>query len=411
MEKPIIEVNQLSKKYWIGGIGAGSLRDELTGAWRKIRGQESAREAKSFMALNEVSFEIAQGEILGVIGRNGAGKSTLLKILSRITEPTSGQAVLRGSVASLLEVGTGFHPELSGRENIYLSGAILGMSKREIRNKFDAIVDFAEVEKFIDSPIKRYSSGMAVRLGFAVAAHLDSDILIVDEVLAVGDLNYQDKCLAKMNEICRSGRTILFVSHNPLSIEMLCHRCILLENGQLQYSGPPRDALQKYEATYLALKEKQSQEDASSTAQLRVTLHQSGEHCKTPTVHEPLTVRLKFTLPPGWPDIHPNIQLRTRAQQIVFSSISPEICTSPDGDATEGRSYIADCEIPANTLNTETYSIAIHLLTPNGVLKEYFDYACNFTPVEDARERPIHLTREWPGLLRPKLPWKVSVGE
>ncbi|MCX8125312.1 MAG: ABC transporter ATP-binding protein, partial [Spirochaetes bacterium] len=197
-------------------------------------------------ALKDVSFEVKRGETVGIIGRNGAGKSTLLKILSRITEPTTGRVILRGRVASLLEVGTGFHPELTGRENIYLNGAILGMSRAEIKRKFDEIVAFAEIEKFLDTPVKRYSSGMYVRLAFAVAAHLEPEILLVDEVLAVGDAAFQKKCLGKMGEVAKEGRTVLFVSHNMVAIENLCQRGIILDEGKMSFAGAIKNVIRKY---------------------------------------------------------------------------------------------------------------------------------------------------------------------
>ncbi|WP_269541311.1 ABC transporter ATP-binding protein [Cerasicoccus fimbriatus] len=246
MSKPAIQVSNITKRYKLGGIGAGSLRDDLVNFWNKISQRRSATSANTFTALDDISFEVQPGEILGIIGHNGAGKSTLLKILSRITEPTSGEAVIHGRVSSLLEVGTGFHPELSGRDNIYLSGAVLGMSKAEIASKFDQIVAFSELEKFIDTPIKRYSSGMTVRLGFAVAAHLDSDIMIVDEVLAVGDARFQHKCLNMIRDIQRRGRTILFVSHNSLAIESLCTRTILLKAGKIIKDGEPHEVMREY---------------------------------------------------------------------------------------------------------------------------------------------------------------------
>lgn len=232
MSRPIIEVSGLSKVYRLGEIGAFSLREELAGMWARLRHRPVATPPQEFWALRDVSFTIQPGEVVGVIGRNGAGKSTLLKVLSRITEPTSGRAVLRGRVASLLEVGTGFHPDLSGRDNIFLNGAILGMKRAEIRRKFDEIVAFAEIDQFIDTPVKRYSSGMYVRLAFAVAAHLEPEILIVDEVLAVGDAQFQKKCLGKMRDVShQSGRTILFVSHNLSAMRTLCDRGILLRQG------------------------------------------------------------------------------------------------------------------------------------------------------------------------------------
>jgi lipopolysaccharide transport system ATP-binding protein len=227
----------------------GRLTDSLSGAIRAplafLRG-ERALEAKWLSALVGVSFEVPHGEVFGVIGRNGAGKSTLLKILSRITEPTTGRAVLRGRVGSLLEVGSGFHPELTGRENVYLSGAVMGMRRSQIRRLFDEIVAFAGVEEFLDTPVKRYSTGMQVRLGFAVAAHLESEILIVDEVLAVGDAEFQRKCIAKMEDAAQGGRTVLFVSHNMPAVESLCTRAILLEHGRLTTTGAARDVVGSY---------------------------------------------------------------------------------------------------------------------------------------------------------------------
>lgn len=234
MSKPIIEVESLSKKYRLGVVGATTLREDLGHLVRRLRGDGPDEEPGEFWALKDVSFSVQPGEVVGILGRNGAGKSTLLKILSRITEPTSGRAVLRGRVASLLEVGTGFHPDLTGRENVHLNGAILGMKRHEIDRRFDEIVTFAEVPKFIDTPVKHYSSGMRVRLAFAVAAHLESEILIVDEVLAVGDAAFQARCREKMDDNRRNrGSTILFVSHQFPLMRDLCQRGIVLDKGRL----------------------------------------------------------------------------------------------------------------------------------------------------------------------------------
>lgn len=247
MSRPIIEVRNLSKVYQLGSIGATRLKDDVERLWMKLRGKPELRKKGEFWALRDVSFEMQRGEVLGIIGRNGAGKSTLLKILSRITQQTQGEIILRGRVASLLEVGTGFHPDLSGRENIYLNGAILGMTRAEIRRKFDEIVAFAEVDQFIDTPVKRYSSGMYVRLAFAVAAHLEPEILIVDEVLAVGDIQFQRKCLGKMNEVSHSsGRTILFVSHNMAALSSICNRCALFKEGHLVTLGESSSVISNY---------------------------------------------------------------------------------------------------------------------------------------------------------------------
>jgi lipopolysaccharide transport system ATP-binding protein len=256
MSLPIIAVENLSKQYRLGSIGSTSLREEFSRRWASLRqlgrtspGGESGKgsSSKEFWALRDVTFSVQQGEVLGIIGRNGAGKSTLLKILSRITEPTSGCARLRGRVASLLEVGTGFHPDLTGRENVFLNGAILGMLRSEIRRKFDEIVAFAEIEQFIDTPVKRYSSGMYVRLAFAVAAHLDPEILIVDEVLAVGDSSFQKKCIGKIQSVANdSQRTVIFVSHNMQAMEYLSSRILHLDHGKVVGYGAPSEMISNY---------------------------------------------------------------------------------------------------------------------------------------------------------------------
>jgi lipopolysaccharide transport system ATP-binding protein len=260
MSKTVIKVENLSKQYRLGLVGSKSFKEDTIRWWAKLRGNEdpflsqsaendrSKFSANKFVwSLKDINFEIQQGDVLGVIGRNGAGKSTLLKILSRITAPTTGSFKSKGRIASLLEVGTGFHPELTGRENIFLNGAILGMRKNEIKRKLDEIIAFAGVERYIDTPVKRYSSGMYVRLAFAVAAHLENEILIVDEVLAVGDTEFQKKCLGKMGEISRGqGRTVLFVSHTLSSIKSLCNTALLLENGQIKFNGDVSDTISKY---------------------------------------------------------------------------------------------------------------------------------------------------------------------
>jgi lipopolysaccharide transport system ATP-binding protein len=252
--QPIIEVRGLGKRYRLGEIGARSLREEIENLIRRVRNGKASLignsvesdQSRYYWALREVSFDVMPGEVVGIIGKNGAGKSTLFKLLSRITEPTTGEAFMRGRVASLLEVGTGFHPELSGRENIFLSGTIMGMSRREIATHFDEIVDFAEVGNYLDTPVKRYSSGMYVRLGFAIAAHLTCEILIVDEVLAVGDADFQRKCLGKMHTVAREGRTVLFVSHSMPTVQNLCSRAIWLSGGSIQADGEPAEIISSY---------------------------------------------------------------------------------------------------------------------------------------------------------------------
>lgn len=252
--EPIISAENIAKRYKIGEHRemyhtlSGSLLNTIKKPLNYLKSgfKNNKKQIEDFWALKDISFSIARGEAVGIIGRNGAGKSTLLKILSRITDPTHGQIIMRGRVASLLEVGTGFHPELTGRENIYLNGSVLGMKKREIDKKFDEIVEFAEITKFIDTPIKRYSSGMYTRLAFAVAANLDPEILVVDEVLSVGDIEFQKKCLGKMDNIAANGRTVIFVSHQLESLAMLCNRCILLDEGKLISDGPSREIIDIY---------------------------------------------------------------------------------------------------------------------------------------------------------------------
>ncbi len=263
MSDTVIQINELSKSYRLGVIGRKTLSADLDRRWAQLRGKpdplskvteaaaasngsSKTNSSEEIWALKDISFEVRQGEVLGIIGRNGAGKSTLLKILSRVTAPTTGEVRVKGRIASLLEVGTGFHPELTGRENVFLNGAILGMTKDEIRLRFDEIVAFSEIEKFIDTPVKRYSSGMYVRLAFAVAAHLEPEILIVDEVLAVGDIQFQKKCLGKMSDVAKNGRTILFVSHNMDVVARLCPRSILLSMGRVEEDDLTSQVIPKY---------------------------------------------------------------------------------------------------------------------------------------------------------------------
>ncbi|MDZ4665852.1 MAG: ABC transporter ATP-binding protein [Bacteroidota bacterium] len=259
MSKIVLKAHNISKQYRLGQLGTGTVSHDLNRWWYKLRGKEdpylkvgdtndrSKMGGSDYVwSLKDINFEVEQGEVLGIIGKNGAGKSTLLKILSQVTTPTTGEVKIKGRVASLLEVGTGFHPELTGRENIYLNGAILGMTKIEIKRKLDEIVEFSGVAKYIDTPVKRYSSGMMVRLGFAVAAHLEPEILIVDEVLAVGDQEFQDKCIGKMKDVSSQGRTVLFVSHNMGAVQNLCNTCMYLKNGQIEGRGTTKSIIESY---------------------------------------------------------------------------------------------------------------------------------------------------------------------
>lgn len=261
MSEPIIKINNVYKRYKLGVIGGGTLSADLQSWWAKIRHKEDPNskigenrfgDKGTFMALNGVSFDVNKGEAIGIIGGNGAGKSTLLKLLSRVTAPTDGTIEHYGRIASMLEVGTGFHPELTGRENIYMNGAILGMTKAEVDRKIDEIIDFSECRPFIDTPVKRYSSGMYVKLAFSVAAHLDSEILLMDEVLAVGDMKFQHKCINRMiNLVKNEGRTVLYVSHNMNTVRMLCNRCVVLKEGKVIYTGDVESSIQKYMDHYV----------------------------------------------------------------------------------------------------------------------------------------------------------------
>ncbi len=331
MSLPAIEVSGLSKRYVIEHESQhDNLRDTLHHTarklWRRVR-WGTGFESEEFWALRDVSFAVQPGEVVGIIGRNGAGKSTLLKILSRITEPSAGKITLRGRVASLLEVGTGFHPDLTGRENVYLNGAILGMSRVEIRKKFDEIVAFAEVEKFLDTPVKRYSSGMYVRLAFAVAAHLEPEILIIDEVLAVGDAQFQKKCLGKIQDVSRGeGRTVLFVTHNIGIIGSLCQRCIWLESGHTKDVGPTAEVMARYigvrgannaEVTFAA----NDTRAGSSRGRIFSARVLSGNQVRSEiSIEDPICIELEYTVDSPAEEIIAGIHLHDKHGVCIFSS-------------------------------------------------------------------------------------------
>jgi len=363
-----------------------------------------------FRALSDVSFEVKRGEVLGIIGRNGAGKSTLLKILSQITPPTSGEIDLHGRVGSLLEVGTGFHPELTGRENIYLNGAILGMSRREIAGEFDNIVAFAETETFLDVPVKRYSSGMYVRLAFAVAAHLRPDILIVDEVLAVGDMAFQKKCLGKMSEVSRDqGRTVLFVSHNVAAIRSLCTRVIVLDAGKKILDGSVTDAVRTYldaDASAGAVHEWTEADAPQQDCFIfrRVSVLDAQGNPVTSILHdEPLTLQMEYELREDLPAFRVGFMIQT-ADGI-------DICGSNDFHAMEpaariaGR-YVSRCQLPGHVLNEGRYQVCFGAEAPHGKVDLTTPYCLSFS-VEDV-ERHGETRHRLPGVLRPRLSWAVS---
>jgi lipopolysaccharide transport system ATP-binding protein len=379
MSENAIVVENLSKKYVIGHRYSSSgqkyqyqaLRDvvgrELRNFARKaadvVRGRQVIQgdEVEDFWALRDVDFVVKQGEVLGIIGRNGAGKSTLLKILSRITEPTAGRITLRGRVASLLEVGTGFHPELTGRENIFLNGAVLGMTQREIGKKFDEIVAFAEIDKFLDTPVKHYSSGMYVRLAFAVAAHLETDVLIVDEVLAVGDVEFQKKCLGKMEGVVTEGRTVLFVSHQISAINRLCQNVIWLDHGRILDRGEPNLLIPKYLSTGLAdlpLMKFQEPKDAKGLFFTEVAVL-DGEHNPSSQLDArfPFRIHLRYEVSKTLSKVEIAVRVKTLDGVSVFTSISPS--DFRELHETTG-SYTASVQVPALFLMPGSYMLSAH---------------------------------------------------
>jgi lipopolysaccharide transport system ATP-binding protein len=379
---PIIEVRGLSKSYYYGQSvnHAATVREFLKRAafapFRR-KGPETKPARDWFWALKDVSFDVGQGEVVGIIGANGAGKSTLLKILSRITDPTAGRVTLRGRMASLLEVGTGFHPELTGRENVYLNGAVLGMRNAEIKARFDEIVAFAEVEKFLDTPVKHYSSGMSVRLGFAVAAHLQPEILLVDEVLAVGDIAFQKKCLGKISEVSKGGRTVLFVSHNMAAVENLCQRGIVLRQGQVVFDGETKSALAQYMAMAMAPSGEKSGVVDLSDAPTRKPHHMETEDGKPIlqkvelfTDHdEPapravqigarLKLRFHLHLPTQLRSFNLGVGINSLAGQRVLT-LHTSFESSLNYDSLSGDTILV-CEVPNLTLMTGQYSVFLYV--------------------------------------------------
>jgi lipopolysaccharide transport system ATP-binding protein len=373
MSDIVISVENVSKKYVISHQQSGE-RDGLRHAldnlfrapWRFLRSRAKARrqEREEFWALRDVTFNVNRGDVLGIVGRNGAGKSTLLKILSRATEPTFGRIHLKGRVASLLEVGTGFHPELTGRENVFLNGSILGMSKAEIRSKFDEIVAFSEIEKFLDTPVKRYSSGMYVRLAFAVAAHLQPEILLLDEVLAVGDAAFQKKCLGKMQETAKSGRTILFVSHSTSAVRNLCTSCIWLEQGVLKMQGATISTLDTYlkhslrypGAAHCVLEEDLQREFQVVEARL---LDQHGTNTRNFICDEPVMFELKCKVRVRVPGLYGYLVVARTDGTLMLEADSYDPGTNPVDDLPPGE-YLLRVVIPPRTLGHGEYTIYLN---------------------------------------------------
>jgi lipopolysaccharide transport system ATP-binding protein len=426
MSNTVIKVENLSKKYVIQHqqdsykTFRGAITDaakSLTNVINPRKRKEAQLDCEQFWALNDVSFEIKQGDRVGIIGRNGAGKSTLLKILSRITEPTTGKIKISGRVASLLEVGTGFHPELTGRENIFLNGAILGMSKSEITRKFDEIVDFAEIEKFLDTPVKRYSSGMYVRLAFAVAAHLEPEILIVDEVLAVGDAQFQKKCLGKMEEVGREGRTVLFVSHNMGTITQLCTTGIYLASGKVVQLGNINSVIGKYLAQGSSNNgkimlvnniESIRKKNKFFFKQIRLLNNEYIESSE-------LDVRHPFYVSFDYEITQPlnNVELSIR----IHTSDGIAVLTSNQSDSTHGESlktrnigsYEASIEIPGMFLMPGSYMLSIAAHEPMVEMFDIHEHILLFTITETGTKyAKYNQSRETLGIIITNLPWSES---
>jgi len=386
----VLEAKNISKQYRLGQVGTGTLSHDLKRMWYAMRGKEDpflkigekndrnvASKSNYVWALKDINFEINRGDVVGIIGKNGAGKSTLLKILSQVTSPSTGDLKIKGRIAALLEVGTGFHPDLTGRENIFLNGAILGMQKSEIKSKFDQIVDFSGCVKYIDTPVKRYSSGMMVRLGFAVAAHLDPDILIVDEVLAVGDAEFQEKCLGKMKDISGEGRTILFVSHNMASMKALCKKGFLMEHGQLSFQGTMNETIERY----LASKTKVTGEaeipagsSSINSGQVRFTKffiqNTKGENTDTISYLSPLKLYFEAETQEELHDVILDIRINT-IDGIELVHAMNKYSSNEKTSLKKGSNKI-ECLL-TNQLQPGNYSLTIGIHRTNGATLEYVE--------------------------------------
>lgn len=421
----IIKVENLSKRYWISHKKVAhynTLREDLINIFKKpINWLNGRKEKKEHIwALKDINFLIEPGEILGIIGPNGAGKSTLLKVLTRITPPTEGKAIVRGRVGSLLEVGTGFHPELTGRENIYLNGAILGMRKMEIDKKFDEIVEFSGVEKFLDTPLKHYSSGMNVRLAFSVAAHLEPEILLVDEVLAVGDAAFQKKSLRKMEEVSRKGRTVLFVSHNMVSIINLCPRTILLDSGKIVMDGPTSNVIEHY----MGLKENKItqvvwQDPLSAPGDEEVRLHKvrvlssEGKPISEADIQKEVLIELSYWNLKEGAKLLVSINLISSQGITVLSTFNgPSVSLTPDSwyhKAKPKGLFCSVCKIPGNFLNEGFYFISVVIGSFDGTFINHVveEKIISFNVVDTGAMRKEY-SGDWAGVVRPRLAWDTE---
>ncbi len=412
--KPIIKAEKVSKRYDIGAqkVSYDTLREMLTDKVRapfRRLGRNGGSRSERFWALQDINFEVYPGEIVGIIGRNGAGKSTLLKILSRITDPTAGRVELYGRVGSLLEVGTGFHPELSGRENIFLNGTILGMSRREISRKFDEIVAFAEVERFLETPVKRYSSGMYVRLAFAVAAHLEPEILLVDEVLAVGDVAFQKKCLGKMGEVASQGRTVMFVSHDMRAIRSLCGSAIHLQSGRVMFKGPMREAIESY-TTSVSYTECVFPVVAEDVVVHSFGIFQNGARVECIDGSEPFDVKVNLEVLKDLNLFRTGIYLKTTAGDAVLRSFIAD--WHPDREDIKAGTYEATLSVPGKFLMGGNYLVNFHA-SRYGIISYFADSQIQqLISVSTATEfNSAHLSESVDSSIIMQSDWQVVGGE
>ena len=421
MSNTVIKIENVSKQYRLGQVGTGSLGHDVNRWWHTVRGKEDPylqigevndRTSKGVSdyvwALRDISFDVKQGDMLGIVGRNGAGKSTLLKILSRTTAPTTGSVKVKGRIASLLEVGTGFHPELSGRENVFLNGAILGMSKWEIKSKFDEIVAFSGVDRYIDTPVKRYSSGMYVRLAFAVAAHLESEILIIDEVLAVGDADFQKKCLGKMNDVStKEGRTVLFVSHNMLAMKQLCKRGVMMQNGLMEYDGTMQEVAEKYLIAGVTKASETVWEGVEGPGNDKISIRKVkaaaiGKKSIDPIkTSDDILVEVEFENKQNDVDLDVTWDMYDVEMAHVF-----HVGTLVGNNENISKGiYKVAFKIPSNLLNNKRYSFNITF----GVDQRYVAYrheSILTIDVEDALQRQGSSYHQFPGVIHPKFEWE-----
>jgi homopolymeric O-antigen transport system ATP-binding protein len=417
----IVRVNQVSKKYVIGTREAAynTLRESIAGTllspWQRLR-RNGTSEANIIWALKDVSFEVEAGEVVGIIGRNGAGKSTLLKILSRITEPSNGRIELYGRVGSLLEVGTGFHPELTGRENIFLNGAILGMKRNEIETSFDEIVAFAEVDKFLDTPVKRYSSGMYVRLAFAVAAHLKPEILLVDEVLAVGDTRFQRKCLEKMRDVGKLGRTVMFVSHNMPAVTRLCKRTILIDDGKVTADGPSHEVVGAYLKSGLgttAVREWPDRKTAPGNDIVRLIAVRirtdPGELTEAADIRKPVRIEMEYEVLKDGHVLLANFHFFT--EEGIYAFIAGDQDPNWRKRSREPGRYISTAIIPGNFLSEGSLIIGAAMTTPNPVTVHFYERdAVAFQVIDTMDGDSVRgdFAGPIPGVVRPLLEWNTQ---